>query len=49
MSKFRHFDAKIKTSSDVLENVDTSQSEGAEYESDWFQFKPKFVFNINQF
>ena len=25
-----------KISSDLLENINTSQSEGAEYESDWF-------------
>ena len=31
---FRQFGAKIKISSDLLENVYTSQFEGAEYESD---------------
>ena len=32
--KFRQFGAKIKMSFDLLENVYTSQFEGAEYESD---------------
>ena len=33
-SKFRQFGAKIKISSALLENVNTSQFEGAECESD---------------
>ena len=46
-SKFRQISAKIKTSSDLLENLYTSQFEGAEYESDigilqFFYSKPKF-------
>ena len=32
--KFRQFGAKIKISSELLENVHTSQFEGAEYGSD---------------
>ena len=32
--KFRQLGAKIKISSDLLENVYTSQFEGAEYKSD---------------
>ena len=32
--KFRKFGAKIKISSALLENVNTSQFEGAEYESE---------------
>ena len=32
--KFRQFGAKIKIQSALLENVNTSQFEGAEYESD---------------
>ena len=36
-------------SSDYLENVYTSQFEGAEFESDWFQFPSKFTPDIRQF
>ena len=35
-SKFRKIGAKIKISPDLLENMNTCQFEGAEYESDWF-------------
>ena len=35
-AKFMQVRAKIKILSDLLENVCTSQFEGAAYESDWF-------------
>ena len=44
-SKFRQVGAKIKISSDLLENVYTSQFEDAEYESDIYQNMPK-IFKI---
>ena len=44
-SKFRLFGAKIKISSNLLENIYTTQFESAKYKSDISQFfypKPKF-------
>ena len=40
---------KTKISSDSLENVDSSQFEGSEYESDWFHFQAKFTLILGNF
>ena len=46
--KFRQFGAKIKISSDLLENVHTSQFEGAEYESDKGELSRLYATHLNE-
>ena len=46
--KFRQFGDKIKISSDLLEDGYTSQSEGAEYESDIGDLSRRYTVHLTE-